>query len=1187
MASESIDADLTETEKNLLSSESLDVEVTEMEKDPFKVRQGHAAYCTRLNNKILSLIQEKGNEDEVMKVRNQLLNQVRKYFDCHEKCLDLVDKEKYAELADHHKTFLNAYDEVIKQVNNYLHAALPEIVPKPKSSKKANSVVSHSSSRLSTKLAESKVRRELAELKLKQAKEKLAFEAEAESKKAEAERKKAEAEREAEKQKADLDRQLEVKEAEFELQQSTLEADLWERLEIESSGAEREDVTQLKQVTDIQPPTDDNSQLLKDKQENDADNTRGPPLLAHFNQPATSPIHQSNDNTGEAQPQQRRASSVASAGLAPVTANQAALPQLNPSASSFVPVSSHQAATNVNQAYATGVYTKRAPSVARRHPTPRPRPPPRQYSMRGNQHQQPHQPSPQQFYQPYPSYVASPGVYYPPTYAAPMPASLPKPKIPEFDGDPKQYTAFISAFSSTITARAGAPRECLTYLIQHCSGAARSLIEDCVLLPSDQGFGEALELLKKEFGRDHIIASAYIKDLIHGKPIQPNDVDALVELSRVMRKCQLVLSHLNYSSDLDASGTRKAIIERLPDHIRARWVDKATEIHESGRSPKFADLFEFVRAKAASAGSEEGREFAESKSRRYQTRVSATKQYAPRVTTLAAETRSTDSSGASGKPACAVCQMSNHTIESCFKFGKLSLEERIEFIKSNKLCFRCLQSGHFATDCVARCSKCDRRHHELIHDDKRTSVTSIEPQGKPPLKDVTSACTMAEELEGVDDIVINCVSLKTRVCLGLLPVNVKGNGLFVRTYAVVDPGSQSSLLRRSIYDKLRVDGEATSYRVKSVGGITPIANEYVAPIEVCSADWKSTVHLKALTMKEVPVSRDTGAKAEEIKRWQHLKDITVPDISPQEVGLLIGADCAEMLWTLDERRGEVDEPVARKTRLGWIVQGPIEKKQTEAKDSVKEKIQDNKNDEVANMYEVNLLKVDPLEEMLQQQWNADFKDLASDQREEMSQEDKRALDIMKNSLSMVDGKYTLSIPWKSNPENLPDNRKLAETRMNYLKKKFERDEDMYQQYKKTVDKYISDGHARQLTEKEIEEKTPQWFLPHHPVFKRSNPTKCRVVFDCAAKYSGVCLNDVILQGPNLLNNLNKDSAANRSLLPRMSKQCSISVLFLRQIKGFCDFCGGPTAITRKTRMCSQCLFISLEQNQAQAWRTLS
>ena len=58
-----------------------------------------------------------------------------------------------------------------------------------------------------------------------------------------------------------------------------------------------------------------------------------------------------------------------------------------------------------------------------------------------------------------------------------------------------------------------------------------------------------------------------------------------------------------------------------------------------------------------------------------------------------------------------------------------------------------------------------------------------------------------------------------------------------------------------------------------------------------------------------------------------------------------------------------------------------------------------------------------------------------------------------------------------------------------------------------------------MVEDEDENTTHQWFLPHHAVFKRSNPEKCRVVFDCAAQFKGVSLNDVILQGPNFLNNL--------------------------------------------------------------------
>ena len=44
-------------------------------------------------------------------------------------------------------------------------------------------------------------------------------------------------------------------------------------------------------------------------------------------------------------------------------------------------------------------------------------------------------------------------------------------------------------------------------------------------------------------------------------------------------------------------------------------------------------------------------------------------------------------------------------------------------------------------------------------------------------------------------------------------------------------------------------------------------------------------------------------------------------------------------------------------------------------------------------------------------------------------------------------------------------------------------------------------------------------FPHHPVIHPYKPSKVRVVFDCAAKCKGVCLNDALMQGPNLTNSL--------------------------------------------------------------------
>jgi hypothetical protein len=45
---------------------------------------------------------------------------------------------------------------------------------------------------------------------------------------------------------------------------------------------------------------------------------------------------------------------------------------------------------------------------------------------------------------------------------------------------------------------------------------------------------------------------------------------------------------------------------------------------------------------------------------------------------------------------------------------------------------------------------------------------------------------------------------------------------------------------------------------------------------------------------------------------------------------------------------------------------------------------------------------------------------------------------------------------------------------------------------------------------------PRWYLPHHAVVNPKKPEKFRVVFDCAAKYNGLSLNDMIVRYYHLL-----------------------------------------------------------------------
>ena len=47
----------------------------------------------------------------------------------------------------------------------------------------------------------------------------------------------------------------------------------------------------------------------------------------------------------------------------------------------------------------------------------------------------------------------------------------------------------------------------------------------------------------------------------------------------------------------------------------------------------------------------------------------------------------------------------------------------------------------------------------------------------------------------------------------------------------------------------------------------------------------------------------------------------------------------------------------------------------------------------------------------------------------------------------------------------------------------------------------------------------EWYLPHHPVLNANKPGKVRRVCNAVSKYKGVCLNDKLLTGPDLLHGL--------------------------------------------------------------------
>ena len=153
---------------------------------------------------------------------------------------------------------------------------------------------------------------------------------------------------------------------------------------------------------------------------------------------------------------------------------------------------------------------------------------------------------------------------------------MPAPKQLEFDGNPRTFLAFLASFKTNIERKLTDSDDNaalkLTYLLQHCVGDAKYLIDDCAMLEPRQGFETAMGRLRDRYGKAHVIARSYIESVTEGPPIKQYDFNALVKLKDDMVKCQSVLSLLKFTSDLDCTGTLKSVLERLPDCFHVKWA---------------------------------------------------------------------------------------------------------------------------------------------------------------------------------------------------------------------------------------------------------------------------------------------------------------------------------------------------------------------------------------------------------------------------------------------------------------------------------------------------------------------------------------------------------------------------------------------------------------------------------------
>ena len=167
-----------------------------------------------------------------------------------------------------------------------------------------------------------------------------------------------------------------------------------------------------------------------------------------------------------------------------------------------------------------------------------------------------------------------------------------------------------------------------------------------------------------------------------------------------MESTQIILSDLNHFGSLHSLDTLTSLVDKLPYELRRRWVERSVQIENlTGSLAKFIDLVEFVQVMSDEANSLFGLRSLNTAKPVLNKPVSKTKAASYNVSFKGFTTEKPDLNSKLKSGVCWFCNSASHKLVGCKDFLGITVKERFTFVKTNKLCHKCLSSKHRTSEC--------------------------------------------------------------------------------------------------------------------------------------------------------------------------------------------------------------------------------------------------------------------------------------------------------------------------------------------------------------------------------------------------------------------------------------------------------------------------------------------------------
>nr|XP_039258111.1 uncharacterized protein LOC120334671 [Styela clava] len=729
-------------------------------------------------------------------------------------------------------------------------------------------------------------------------------------------------------------------------------------------------------------------------------------------------------------------------------------------------------------------------------------------------------------------------------------ASLPNEEPEVFDGDLLKFPIWLGDFEDLIERNVRNPNRRLRYLLKYTTGDARKAIEGFMGIDDENAYNEAKATLMEWYGDSATISRAYKQRLKQWPIIPMNDGGkGMREFCHFLTSCKLLVKNSTLLKKLDDEDLIQVLVLKLPKSARDRWSSNACEYHRKhGSFPPFSEFCDHVKkiSKVTTLplyGTGVLDELVANNKKaanvpvRRRTYNRGSHSYSIDASEEVHSSRQTAKSKTTHFSDSCVCCKGSHDLNDCTAFLKKSYNDRIEFIKSNGICFACLRKGHRSKGCTKRktCKTCGKGHPTAIHSEEfvRKVKTKIDSNEENSLTNADCKKSIICHASEAREVIRTTRIVPIQILCADRPSKK------LKVYAILDEQSDTTFISDDVRRSLESNGFKVRLNLSTMTSSTVVDSYKIMGLQILGCNGHKLNLPPCYTRDSIPVNRNQIIDKRVLNKYTKFQDILdeIPDCDPNiDIGILIGTDCMQALRPLQIISDADTESYAIKTALGWGVVGMIDAVCVggyATKTCNKVISHDLYPPDIISpqFVPINQVKevINPC--MILRSFEQDFiecmhknnikkQEIDGTSNKPISIEDRRFLQKCQSSIHRTqDGHYEMSLPFRNKEVKLSNNKQLALRCLQGIKKRFEKDERFKELYCAFMKDAIEKGYAERLSDGDNGNHGYVWYIPHHGVFHPCKPNKIRVVFNCSSEFEGQSLNGHLLQGPDLTNSL--------------------------------------------------------------------